>query len=221
MEAAQAEALRALVAGAPAPVRLGILGGTFDPVHNAHLALARQAREALGLAAVVLIPTGRPAFKQDREVTDGAVRLRLCEAAVAGEEGLAVSSVEVDRPGITYAADTLRELAEALPGVELVFILGADSALTLPRWREAEALARLATFAVANRPGYEMGPAEQATLREAGFRLETFPMPALDVSSSALRERVASGDTLAGAVPAAVQDIIEAEGLYKKEADHG
>ena len=221
METEEAAALAALVEGARPPARLGILGGTFDPPHRAHLALARRAREALGLAAVVLVPTGRPAFKQDRPVTDAAVRLRLTKAVVADEEGLAVSAVEVDRPGVTYAVDTLRELHGALPDVELVFILGADAALTLTRWKDANDLARLATFAVAERPGYKLGARELASLREAGFSIETFSLEVLDVSSSAIRASVAAGEGPGPDVPGSVGDIIAAEGLYGKEADHG
>ena len=115
--------------------RLGIMGGTFDPPHLGHLACAEEALEAFGLDAVLFVPTGRPAFKQDRPVTPGKVRLAMVAAAVAGNPAFAVSALEVERPGITYAVDTLRELREELPGVELVFIVGADAALTLPRWR--------------------------------------------------------------------------------------
>ena len=109
--------------------RLGIMGGTFDPPHLGHLACAEEALEAFGLDAVLFVPTGRPAFKQDRPVTPGKVRLAMVAAAVAGNPAFAVSALEVERPGITYAVDTLRELREELPGVELVFIVGADAAL--------------------------------------------------------------------------------------------
>ena len=103
--------------------RLGIMGGTFDPPHLGHLACAEEALEAFGLDAVLFVPTGRPAFKQDRLVTAGEVRLAMVAAAVAGNPAFAVSALEVERPGITYAVDTLRELREELPGVELVLSL--------------------------------------------------------------------------------------------------
>ena len=200
---------------------LGIMGGTFDPIHLGHLVCAEEAREALGLDAVLFMPTGRPAFKLDREVAPGEARLRMCRAAVAGNPAFAVSALEVERPGITYAADTLRALHEALPGVELVFIVGADAALTLPRWRESAELARLATFAAATRPGFELGEEALRDLRERGFDIRPFAVTALDVSSSELRRRVAEGRTICYLVPEAVREIIEEEQLYRKEVDHG
>lgn len=201
--------------------RLGIMGGTFDPIHLGHLVCAEEAREALGLDAVLFMPTGCPAFKLDREVAPGEARLRMCRAAAAGNPAFAVSALEVERPGITYAADTLRALHEALLGVKLVFIVGADAALTLPRWRESAELARLATFAAATRPGFELGEEALRDLRERGFDIRSFAVTALDVSSSELRRRVAEGRTIRYLVPEVVREIIEEEQLYRKEVDHG
>lgn len=200
--------------------RLGIMGGTFDPPHLGHLACAEEARQVFGLDAVLFVPTGRPAFKQDRPVTAGEVRLALVGAAVAGNPAFAVSAVEVERPGVTYAVDTLRALRETLPEVELVFIVGADAALTLPRWHESAELARLAIFAAATRPGFELGKEALGDLRERGFDVRPFAVLALDISSSALRRRVAAGRTIRYLVPDAVREIIEEEQLYRKETDH-
>ena len=202
-------------------VRLGIMGGTFDPPHLGHLACAEEALEAFGLDAVLFVPTGRPAFKQDRPVTVGEVRLAMVAAAVAGNPAFAVSALEVERPGVTYAVDTLRELREELPGVELVFIVGADAALTLPRWHEGDALARLATFAAATRPGFEVGEQALRDLREHGFDVRPFAVPGLDISSSALRRRVYAGRTIRSRVPEAVRTNIEEESLYRRETDGG
>lgn len=201
--------------------RLGIMGGTFDPPHLGHLACAEEALEAFGLDAVLFVPTGRPAFKQDRLVTAGEVRLAMVAAAVAGNPAFAVSALEVERPGITYAVDTLRELREELPGVELVFIVGADAALTLPRWRKSAELARLAAFAAATRPGFELGEQALRDLREHGFDMRPFAVPGLDISSSALRRRVYAGRTIRYLVPEAVRKIIEEESLYRRETDGG
>ena len=218
--------------------RLGIMGGTFDPPHLGHLACAEEALEAFGLDAVLFVPTGRPAFKQDRPVTPGKVRLAMVAAAVAGNPAFAVSALEVERPGITYAVDTLRELREELPGVELVFIVGADAALTLPRWRKSAELAHLAAFAAATRsppivpcsaspfaaatrPGFELGEEALRVLRERRFDVRPFVVPGIDISSSELRQRVAEGRTIRYLVPEAVREIIEEEQLYRKEADHG
>ena len=198
--------------------RLGIMGGTFDPPHLGHLACAEEALEAANLDAVLFVPTGRPAFKQDRLVTAGEVRLAMVAAAVAGNPAFAVSALEVERPGITYAVDTLRE---ELPGVELVFIVGADAALTLPRWRKSVELAHLAAFAVATRPGFELGEQALRDLCERGFDVRPFAVPGLDISSSALRRRVYSGRTIRYLVPEAVRKIIEEESLYRRETDGG
>ena len=187
--------------------RLGIMGGTFDPPHLGHLACAEEALEAFGLDAVLFVPTGRPAFKQDRPVTPGKVRLAMVAAAVAGNP--------------TSAVDTLRELREELPGVELVFIVGADAALTLPRWHESAELGRLAMFAAATRPGFELGEEALRVLRERRFDVRPFVVPGIDISSSELRQRVAEGRTIRYLVPEAVREIIEEEQLYRKEADHG
>lgn len=204
------------------PVRLGIMGGTFDPVHLGHLVCAEQAREALGLARVLFVPTGRPSFKRDRAVTDGTVRLEMCRAAVAGNPAFAVSSMEVDRPGITYAADTVRALREALPeAVEIVFITGADAALTLPRWHESAELAQLAAFGAATRPGFELDEASLGNLRRQGFDIRPFAVTGIDLSSSELRRRVAEGRSIRYLVPDAVRAIIEEEHLYRREADGG
>ncbi len=201
--------------------RLGIMGGTFDPPHLGHLACAEEALEAFDLDAVLFVPTGRPAFKQDRLVTSGEVRLVMVAAAVAGNPAFAVSALEVERPGITYAVDTLRELREELPGVELVFIVGTDAALTLPRWRKSAELAHLAAFAAATRPGFELGEQALRDLREHGFDVRPFAVPSLDISSSALRRRVYAGRPIRYLVPEAVREIIEEESLYRRETDGG
>lgn len=203
-------------------MRLGVMGGTFDPVHVGHLVCAEQAREALGLDAVLFIPTGRPAFKQDRPVTDGAVRLAMVQAAVAGNDAFCASALEVERAGVTYAVDTLEELREALPSaVEIVFITGADAALSLPRWHRSGALAHLAVFGAATRPGFALDADAVADLRGQGFDVRPFAVTGIDVSSSDIRCRIAEGRTVRYLVPDAVRLIIEEHQLYRKEADGG
>lgn len=201
-----------------APVRLGVLGGTFDPVHFGHLACAQQALEALDLAGVVFMPAGSPAFKQDRRLLSGRQRLELCRLAVQGNLAFDVSALEVDRPGVTYAVDTLQQLRDFYPSnVALYFILGADAALTLPRWHESERLAGLATFAVAARPGYVLGRAERASLAERGFTVEAFPVTELDISSTDLRNRAAAHRSLRYLTPDAVAERIRQRGWYQEE----
>ena len=195
---------------------IGILGGTFDPVHLGHLVVAEAVGEALGLDRVVLMVAGDPAFKRGATSAGAEERLAMVDLAVAGNPRLAYSGLEVRREGATYTVDTLRELRERLPeGCEVVFITGADSFLTLPRWRESAALGSLASFAVAARPGTQLDEAAMATVREAcGATAVAVPVPALDVSSSALRAQAAAGGSLRYVVPDAVRTFIEARGLY-------
>ena len=198
--------------------RLGIMGGTFDPPHLGHLACAEEALEAANLDAVLFVPTGRPAFKQDRLVTAGEVRLAMVAAAVAGNPAFAVSALEVERPGVTYAVDTLRELREELPGVELVFIVGADAALTLPRWRKSAELGTPRGVRGGHAARFRAGGGglarscvsvriRCASLRRAGHR---------HFLQRAAPARVLEGRTIRYLVPEAVREIIEEESAVPK-----
>ncbi|MCI9262197.1 nicotinate-nucleotide adenylyltransferase [uncultured Adlercreutzia sp.] len=201
-----------------APARLGIMGGTFDPIHFGHLACAQEALEALDLDGVLFMPAGIPSFKRDRAVSPAADRVRWCRKAVAGNEAFDVSTLEVDRPGVTYAVDTLAHLRDAYPScVELFFIVGADAALTLPRWYESERLASLARFAVATRPGYTVSAEDRRSLEEHGFLLDFFEVTPLDISSSDLRGRLASGRSVRYLTPDAVAECLADEHWYRKE----
>lgn len=201
-----------------APARLGIMGGTFDPVHFGHLACAQQALEALHLDGVLFVPAGIPSFKRDRRVAPAADRVRWCRLAVAGNDRFAVSTLEVDRPGISYAVDTLSVLRTAYPSsVELFFIVGADAALTLPRWHESGRLAALARFAVATRPGYRFSEKEREVLEDQGFRLDPFRVTPLDISSSNLRGRLAAGLSVRYLTPDSVAACLAEEPWYRKD----
>ena len=198
-----------------APARLGIMGGTFDPIHIGHLACAEQAREAFGLDAVVFIPTGVPAFKRDRAVTPAPDRLAMCRLAVLPNRHFDVSSLEIDRPGVTYAVDTVRALRAHFPAnVELFFITGADSILSIARWRESAAVASLTRFIAVTRPGYVVTDAFKAELASLGD-LSYLEVTALAISSSALRERVHDGFSLRYLTTLPVCDYIYRHGLYR------
>lgn len=200
------------------PSRIGIMGGTFDPIHYGHLACAEQAREALALDGVLFMPAGNPAFKQDRSVTDSADRVALCRLAVEDNLAFAVSTLETDRPGITYAVDTLEQLRALYPSsTELVFIAGADAVATLPRWRDADRLARLCCFGAATRPGYELSSQLLDELASQGFRITPFAVTPLDISSSLLRSRAKQGKTLRYLTPEAVSVYIDEHGLYRED----
>ena len=201
-----------------APVRLGIMGGTFDPIHIGHLACAEQAREAFSLDTVVFIPTGNPAFKRDRAVTPAADRLAMCRLAVASNPAFDVSALEIERGGVTYTVDTLRQLRAHYPGnVELFFITGADAVASIVRWRESEAVARLARFIAVTRPGYDLGEDARRALAASPFLVDYLEATALSVSSSDLRRRVAEGKSIRYLTMARVVDYVAEHGLYRKD----
>ena len=197
--------------------RLGIMGGTFDPIHVGHLALAQQVFDACSLRSVLFIPAGNPAFKQQQHVTDAQDRLAMCKLAVANNPAFAVSDLEISRSGITYTVDTLRELRNELgEGVELCLIIGADAAETLPQWKYYEAIASLATIILIDRPGQRLAKDIYTELTETyGFRVEMVETTALDISSTALRHLVYQGKSIRYLVPDAVYDYIHAHDLYR------
>ena len=201
------------------PCRLGILGGTFDPIHNGHIEIARCASRALGLCGVLFVVAGDPWMKHGRAVTPAENRLAMVRAALAGEPRFAASCIEIDRAGETYACDTLRELRERLPeNVELVFLLGADAAEHLSEWHDAESLGGLARFAVVSkRPGSAFDAAARARAAQAigAPSIDVIDMPPMDVSSTDLRENVRAGRSIEGAVPAVVADYVQTHRLYR------
>lgn len=196
--------------------RVGILGGAFDPVHVGHLVCAEAVGAALGLSRVVLMPAGEPSFKRGATGASAEDRLSMVDLAVAGNPRLAYSGLEVERPGVTYTADTLRELRRRLPtGCEVVFILGTDSFLTLDRWHDHADLGALAAFAVATRPGATVDEAALARVQKAcGIKPVLVPIPPLDVASRALRARVAAGEPIRYLAPDEVVRFIDKRGLY-------
>ncbi len=195
-------------------VRIGILGGTFDPIHVGHLVAAVNVRAELGIDRVLLVVANEPWQKvAQRPVSAAADRLALVAAAVDGYEGLEASSIEIDRGGVSYTADTVAELAALQPGAELFVIVGADVARDIESWvRLGEVLER-ATLVVVNRPGTRIGrPAEHGPL--AGRRVEVVEMPALEISSTDLRERAATGRPLEFLIPRGAIRVIAERGMY-------
>jgi nicotinate-nucleotide adenylyltransferase len=194
---------------------LGILGGTFNPPHLGHLVMAQEALDQLGLDHVVLMPVHTPPHKDAAGDPGAEARFELCRLAVAGDERLSVSRREIDRGGPSYTVATLREIHADAPEHELTFIVGGDMATSLPTWREPEALLELATLAVAERQGVRR---QDIAARLAGLaspdRVRFFDMPRIDLSSSAIRRRVAGGRPIRYLVPDAVAQTIGARGLY-------
>ncbi|MEA2123736.1 MAG: nicotinate-nucleotide adenylyltransferase [Solirubrobacteraceae bacterium] len=199
---------------------VGLLGGTFNPPHLGHLVCAMEARDQLGLDRVYLVPAGVPPHKAIGDDPGTAVRVSLCELAVKSEPGLDLLRDETRRAGPSYTVDTLRALHEASPGDELTFIVGGDQALGLPDWREPETVLSFARVAVAQRgdTSREAVLERCAGLTGASQRLIFFDMPRLDISSSGLRARVASGRPIRHLVPAAVAERIAELDLYRAGA---
>ncbi len=203
-----------------APARLGIMGGTFDPIHIGHLACAEQAREAFGLDAVVFVPAGSPVYKKHQRVTGARQRLEMCRMAVESNPSFDVSALEIERGGDTYTVDTLRELRTHYPdNVELFFITGADAVANIVRWRESHAMAGLARFIAVTRPGYALTEERKRALAEqSDFAIDCLEVTALAISSSDLRARVAQGRSIRYLTMGRVNDYIVAQGLYREEA---
>jgi nicotinate-nucleotide adenylyltransferase len=195
--------------------RIGILGGTFNPPHVGHLVCAQEALDQLDLDRVVLMPVGFPPHKEVEDDPGAEHRLELCRIAVAKDERLAVSRLELDRPGPSYTADTLRVIHETAPGDDLTFIVGGDMARSLPTWREPEMVLSLATLAVAERAGARRDEIDERLAGLAGAAdVRFFDMPRIDVSSSDIRRRVREGRPIRYLVPDDVARCIGARGLY-------
>ena len=187
--------------------RIGVLGGTFDPVHVGHLVAAGDARWALHLDRVLVVVAGDPWQKRGQVAASARDRLALAEAAVAEVDGIEASAVEVDRTGPSVTADTLEELAA--PGREFFLLLGADAVANMPTWRRLDETRGLATVVVIERAGDA-----HAEPPGGGWRYERLSIPRLDVSSSDIRRRLAAGRPVDGLLPVPVIREIRARGLY-------
>jgi nicotinate-nucleotide adenylyltransferase len=208
-----------------ATAAIGMLGGTFDPVHVAHVAVAQAARRELGLDEVLLVPAGLPPHKLGVAMAPAADRLAMVELAIASEEGLSASRIEIDRPGPSWTVDTVIGLIDAGRArgreIDLTIILSADAFAGLRTWHEPEQLVRLARIAVAPRPG-QSPPSIEALpeeLRRAAAGIAILRGPNLDVSSTEIRRRVAEARSIDGLVAPAVARYIEAHHLYRQPSD--
>jgi nicotinate-nucleotide adenylyltransferase len=190
--------------------RVGIMGGTFDPIHHGHLGAASEAAAQFGLDEVVFVPTGAPWQKLDRAVSPAEHRYLMTVIATASNPRFWVSRVDIDRAGPTYTIDTIRDVAQQRPGAELYFITGADALAQILSWKDAEEALRLARFIGVTRPGYELSdahlPVDSVTLVD---------VPAMAISSSDCRARVRSGHPIWYLVPDGVVQYITKHGLYR------
>ena len=198
-------------------MRLGVLGGTFDPPHVGHLILAEEARLALELEQVLFVPAGAPWRKAGQELSPREDRLAMVQLAVGDRPHFAVSILEIEREGPSYTAETLATLHEQLPDdSEIFFIVGQDSLADLPNWREPQRIISLARLAVAVRTDWEAAKADALEKEVPGIsqRLVWLDMPRIDISSTAVRDRVRQGLSIRDWVPPAVEEYIRQHGLY-------
>lgn len=186
---------------------VGLFGGSFDPIHTGHLIVGRAVAEALGLEQLRFMPTGEQPLKRGRHAATARHRSAMVAAAVNGEAGLALESLEADRPGPSYTVDTLRLLRQREPGREFVVLLGADAAADLDQWREAAALPGLAQLVAFARPG--------APLPNHPLLHQVVEAPAVEISSTDIRRRVGAGRSIRYLVPDAVAAYIATHGLYR------
>ena len=198
--------------------RIGILGGTFDPPHVGHLWLATLAADERGLSQVLLVPAANPPHKRGRSISHAADRVLMTRLATANDARLDVSLVELQREGPSYTVDTLVELTARHPGAELYLVMASDSLAAIDRWREPNRLLELASWAVGPRPGTPFPTRASLTKRHgrAASRIHLLGGPALDISASEIRRRVAGGRSIRYLVPRAVEDLILDRRLYRR-----
>ena len=195
--------------------RIGVMGGTFDPVHHGHLVAASEVAVLFGLDEVVFVPTGQPWQKSDRSVSPAEDRYLMTVIATASNPRFSTSRVDIERGGPTYTVDTLTDLRAERPGADLFFITGADALEQIVGWRDGERLFQLARFIGVTRPGYHLADHH---LPEGAVSL--VEVPALAISSTDCRERVARGMPVWYLVPDGVVQYIEKRGLYRDDARH-
>ena len=213
-------------------MKLGVLGGTFNPVHFAHLRQAEELRESVELDRVLLVPASEPALKHSG-IAPAAHRLEMVRRAAASNPALEVDDLELRRAGPSYTVDTLRALRERNPRAELWFLVGADTLPELASWREPTRLFELANFAVATRPGYAAGlrellpralaasfrDTESGLVHASGNELRAVPFTPLEISASDIRRRAARGESIRYLVPDEVREYIAKHHLYRDEPE--
>lgn len=198
--------------------RIGLLGGTFDPIHLGHLIAAVELRHALGLNRVLLIPNAAPPHKPGLPISSSADRIAMLRLAIADIPWLAIDTIELDRGGLSYTVDTLASLKIRLAPAALVFLMGEDSLLDLPTWRNPEEIVALAEIGVATRPGVvvDLDAVYRAVPRAHG-RLHVVEIPEIGIASRDIRQRVVDGRPIAFQVPEAVERYIRDHRLYLSE----
>ncbi len=202
-------------------MRIGIFGGTFDPIHKGHIDVASAVLNTAGLDQLMFMPTGDPPHKVHRNVTPGALRLQMVRAAIEESDNpkFSVSDMEIQRNGYTYTIDTLRDLRAQAPEHEYVWIIGADVLADLKRWKDYHQVFRLCSFIAMYRPGYSRThfQMEYEELTQLGATIQFVEVPAVDISSTEIRNACEEGQDLSAWVPKAVAEVIHTYGLYQPD----
>ncbi len=208
-----------MAAEEPAQVsRIGVMGGTFDPIHLGHLIAAESVRDGFHLHRVLFVPAGTPPHKTERRVAPAEHRLAMVRLAVAGNPGFEVSTIETDRPGASYTVDTVRSLRREMPPqTKLYFITGADAVLEILTWKDPFEIFRHCDLVAVTRPGYDAAALDRmvGTLAGSGGAVHRLVIPEVSISSSEVRERVREGRSIRYLVPDAVGEYIWRTGLYQ------
>ncbi|MCB5018499.1 nicotinate-nucleotide adenylyltransferase [Streptococcus mutans] len=186
--------------------QVGILGGNFNPVHNAHLLVADQVRQQLGLDEVLLMPEYKPPHVDKKATIDEKHRLKMLELAIKGIEGLAIETIELKRKGVSYTYDTMKDLIEQNPDIDYYFIIGADMVDYLPKWHKIDELIQMVQFVGVQRPKYKAG---------TSYPVIWVDVPLMDISSSMIRDFIRKNRKPNFLLPKLVLDYIEKEGLYQ------
>jgi len=198
--------------------RIGLLGGTFDPVHFGHLILAETARDTLRLDKVYFVPAADPPHKTDSVIARSEARLTMLDMAIADNDAFEISLIDVSRDGPDYTADMLTIARERLlqPGDDLWFLMGLDSVIDFPNWHEPERIRQLARLAAATRPGFDIdwAPLDKA-LPGISHEVTLLPMPGVDIASNNIRRRILHGSSIRYLIPENVRQYILAKGLYR------
>lgn len=200
--------------------RLGIMGGTFDPVHYGHLVAAEGARYQFQLEEIIFVPTGRPPHKAPEKVSKPHHRLALTHLAINTNPFFAVSTMEIERTGLSYTIDTVRETSNLFPGAQIFFITGADAVLEILNWKNVAELLSMCFFIAATRPGYRLCSLKAGLPGFSPAQLEriiVMEVPALAISSTDIRQRVREGRPIKYLLPEPVENYILEHGLYQKQ----
>ncbi|AKE39700.1 nicotinate-nucleotide adenylyltransferase [Corynebacterium camporealensis] len=197
--------------------RIGIMGGTFDPIHNGHLVAASEVAHRFDLETVVFVPTGQPWHKEGKQVTEAEHRYLMTVVATASNPRFTVSRVDIDRQGPTYTIDTLRDIRNFYPDAELYFITGADSVASIMSWNSWEEMLEMAKFVGVTRPGYVLST--DMLPEEAQKEIELIEIPAMAISSTDCRARANAGEPVWYLVPDGVVQYIAKNNLYQPDSD--